>query len=103
MKVMLPAIDLPAAPRAEVDRGSRLSEVQGDGARFGDMLKQAVRKVNQIQMDANQAVVEMSTGENRNIHQTVIALEKANISFQLMLQVRNKAVEAYREVMRMQV
>ncbi len=70
---------------------------------FADTLKGEFKKVNRLQSEANEAVAEMTTGGNKNIHQTMIALEKANLSFRLMMQVRNKVVDAYREVLRMQV
>ena len=74
-----------------------------EGSSFTDMIEEAVNKVNKLQFDANRSVAEISTGSGGSIHQTMIALEKATLSFQLMMQVRNKVVEAYREVMRMQV
>jgi len=56
-----------------------------------------------MQMQSDQAIQQLSTGENRNLHETMIAVEKASISFQFMSQIRNKALEAYQEVMRMPV
>jgi flagellar hook-basal body complex protein FliE len=70
---------------------------------FADTLKNEFKKVNRLQSEANEAVTEMTVGGTKNIHQTMIALEKANLSFRLMMQVRNKVVDAYREVIRMQV
>ena len=70
---------------------------------FGDVLKDSIGEVNTLQKAADEAVKQMAAGEERNIHQTMIALEKANISFQLMIQIRNKIVSAYQEVMRVQV
>jgi flagellar hook-basal body complex protein FliE len=70
---------------------------------FGDMLKQSMNEVHKLQTQANQAITDLSTGQAENLHSTILALEKADISFRLMMQVRNKILEAYREVMRMQV
>jgi len=59
--------------------------------------------VNPHHLDAEATKVELMTSPNKDIHGTMIALEKADISMRLMLQVRNKLVSAYEEVMRMQV
>jgi flagellar hook-basal body complex protein FliE len=56
-----------------------------------------------VQLEASQAVDKLMTGESQNVHQTMIALQKADVSFQLMMQIRNKIVSAYEEIQRMQV
>lgn len=78
------------------------SQSVGEGKAFGDVLKESINKVDSLQKEADQAVQEMVSGSG-DIHNAMIALEKANISFQTMMQVRNKIVSAYEEVMRMQV
>lgn len=70
---------------------------------FAGTLKDAIAKVNEVQVEATHAVEKMATGESQNVHQTMIALQKADISFQLMMQLRNKIVTAYEEIQRMQV
>ena len=70
---------------------------------FGDTMLQAINSVNRLQIDADSDVQALATGEKRDLHQTMISLEKAGISFQLMMQVRNKIVAAYQEIMRMQI
>lgn len=70
---------------------------------FLDTLKQSVEKVNALQNQADAAIDDLVLGKNQDITQTMIAMEKADISFRLMMQVRNKIVKAYEEVMRMQV
>lgn len=70
---------------------------------FGEVLEASIKEVNRLQGAANHAIEELALGETKNIHETMIALEKAEISFKLMLQVRNKILEAYNEVMRMNV
>lgn len=60
-------------------------------------------KVNELQLQSNKAVQELMTGESKGLHEVMLAMEKANISFQFMSQVRNKALDAYNEIMRMQV
>ena len=72
-------------------------------ANFLDTLKQSVEKVNALQNQADAAIDDLVLGENKDITQTMIAMEKADISFRLMMQIRNRIVKAYEEVMRMQV
>ena len=62
-----------------------------------------LQDVNQQQLTAEAKQVELLVTENKDIHGTMLALEKADLSMRLMLQVRNKLVSAYEEVMRMQV
>lgn len=73
------------------------------GEGFAEALKTAVSKVNDNQLAADSAVEKLQTGESRNLHEVMIAMEKADISMRLLLQVRNKVVDAYQEIMRMQV
>lgn len=77
-------------------------EAQGAGS-FGDLLKTALQDANQSQLDADKAVQELMAGRNKDLHGTMIAMEKADVNFRLLTQVRNKVIDAYREVMRMQV
>ncbi len=72
-----------------------------DGA--GKFFSELVSKVNDIQVKSDKAVQGLASGENKNLHEVMIEVEKASISFQFMSQVRNKALDAYQEVMRMQV
>ncbi len=74
-----------------------------NGATFSDVLRDSVAKVNLDQVQADQAIKEMVAGRNKNIHETMLAVERADSSLKLMMQVRNKILDAYREVMRMQV
>jgi flagellar hook-basal body complex protein FliE len=70
---------------------------------FSDTLRNAINDVNKFQQDANQTLINFQTGNSGSLHETMIALEKADISFRTMLQVRNKLLEAYQEIMRIQV
>ncbi len=70
---------------------------------FGDMLNNIVGEINQQQIDADKAIAKVELDDSASIHDAIIALEKANISFRTMMQVRNKVIEAYQEIMRMQV
>ncbi len=70
---------------------------------FTEFLKEAIDKVDSAQKEAQKEVQKMVTGEETNIHKTLIAMEKADLSFNLMMQIRNKLVDAYNELMRTQV
>jgi flagellar hook-basal body complex protein FliE len=80
----------------------KTSDIQ-EGTGFGDFLNKAVEEVNALQQDSSQLKSNLVTGEIEDIHQVMIAAEKANLAFQLTLQIRNKVIEAYQEIMRMQV
>ena len=74
-----------------------------DGASFGDVLKDAISTVNELQKQSDHEIQKLMTGETEDLHTTMIAVQKADLSFQMMMQVRNKIVQAYQEIMRMQV
>lgn len=73
------------------------------GKSFADTLKDAVSNVNQMQQAADVKMQELATGKTQNIHDVMLTSEKADIALKLMVQVRNKIIEAYQEVMKMQV
>lgn len=70
---------------------------------FSDVLIESIEKVNALQKEADNAIEELLLGQNKDIVQTMITMEKADISFKLMMQVRNKIIQAYEEIMRMQL
>jgi flagellar hook-basal body complex protein FliE len=67
------------------------------------MLGKLVSEVNAQQLNANQSVNALQSGANVPLHQAVISMEEASVSFQLMAEVRNRLLESYQEIMRMQV
>jgi len=76
---------------------------QGSGqGNFTQLLREAIEKVNDLQREADKAIKEFAAGK-ASIHDTMIAIEKANLSFQLMVQVKRKIVSAYEEIIRMQI
>ena len=86
--------------------GSQLgAQVGGKGVfeSFSTLLNQALQDVNQLHQTADADAQKLVAGEPVDIHQVMIGMEKANVAFGLTLQVRNKLVEAYQEIMRMQV
>ncbi len=70
---------------------------------FVEILKEALDKVNQVQKNAEQMASDFALGKISNIHEVIIEAEKATIALRLTTEVRNRIVEAYREIMRMQL
>ncbi len=73
------------------------------GASFSSVLGSLVQDVNAKQNAAGQALRDLQSGQNVSLHQTMIATEEANVSFQLMVEVRNRLLDSYQELMRMSV
>jgi flagellar hook-basal body complex protein FliE len=67
---------------------------------FGEVIKGAIDKVNGLEKDSNRSIMELLSGK-KDIHETMINLQKTDISMRLLLTIRNKAVDAYREIMHM--
>jgi flagellar hook-basal body complex protein FliE len=72
------------------------------GADFSKAMTDAIEKVNGTMLDADAQVTALATGQSSNMHGTLIAMQKADVSFRMMLEVRNKVLKAYEEVMRLQ-
>lgn len=70
---------------------------------FADMLKNSINEINSLQQQSAEMKSTLVTGEVNELHQVMISAEKSSLAFQLTLQIRNKVVEAYQEIMRMQV
>ena len=83
--------------------GPRLNPSAKSGPGFSEMLKNAVAETNKVQLEADQAMEKLHTGEAENLHEVMVTMEKADISMRVLVQMRNKVVDAYQEIMRMQV
>jgi len=70
---------------------------------FQQLLEGTIQNLQSIQSDANTVVEKFLTGESEELHSTALAVQKAEIAFDLGLQIRNKVVSAYQEIMRMQM
>ena len=73
------------------------------GKGFGDVLEDLVKETDKLQKDSATKVDGLASGSGDDIHDVMIAMTKADVSFRMMLEVRNKLVEAYQDVMRIQV
>ena len=88
--VSSPALDMASTSKVDARPG------------FADHLKGTIVNANTLQQQSATAQQELATGRNGNIHETLIAMSKADVSFRMVMQVRNKIISAYQEVMRMQ-
>lgn len=100
MSSMIPGLppissNLPTSPTAPAG-------ASGQSGTFGNTLKSAMQQVDQLDRDSQAQVTELLQGDRQDIHNVMIAVEKADIAFQLMMQVRNKIVSAYEEVSKLQ-
>jgi len=75
----------------------------GSGASFQNVFEKAVAGVQDLQQNADQGIERFLAGEGEELHTVVMASQKAELAFELFLQVRNKVVSAYQEIMRMQI
>ena len=83
---------------------SKVQPTKTEGAgTFENTLKGFINDVNDLQVDAGKSVEKLLTGEIKDVHDVMVAVQKAGTSFELMMEIRNRMIDAYREVMRMQV
>lgn len=75
----------------------------GEGGAFADILKSALNEQNEIQADSEKAIADLATGQVKDLHQAALAIDKAETSMKLMLEIRNKALNAYKELGRTQL
>jgi flagellar hook-basal body complex protein FliE len=92
LQTILPAMD---APKKETSEASSVP--------FSDFVKRSLEDVNRQMVSADQAVGDLATGKNQDIHNTMISMQKAEISFELVMQIRNKLISAYDEIRRMSI
>ncbi|MBS4207628.1 flagellar hook-basal body complex protein FliE [Bacillus sp. FJAT-50079] len=83
---------------------ANMNRVEGEPKQnFATLLKSAINDVNEAQLQSDAATTKLAMGEQIELHDVMIAAQKATITLQAALEIRNKAVEAYQEIMRMQV
>jgi flagellar hook-basal body complex protein FliE len=90
-------------PPLDLNTPSERVRPEQSGPSFSEVLGDAIQQVNTLQAQAGEEVQKAMTGEITDIHTAMIAVQKADVSFQMMMQVRNKLVSAYQEIMKMQV
>lgn len=83
--------------------GGSSGSVGGAGKSFSDTLNEAIQNVNELQKSSDKAIQNLATGRTDNVAEVMITSEKADIALKLMVQVRNKIIDAYQDIMKMQV
>lgn len=86
-----------------VDSALGANQEKSEAGGFTAYLKNSFDEVNKTLTSADKLANDLAVGKNENLHEAMIGMEKAEASFKLLVQVRNRALEAYHEVMRMQV
>jgi flagellar hook-basal body complex protein FliE len=84
-------------------RPAASTAASGQPGEFQKVLSSAIDSIQSLQNNASDSVQKFLTGQNEELHTTVLATQKAELAFELGLQVRNKVVDAYQEIMKMQV
>lgn len=83
--------------------GSIRAGVERRGEGFGTVLKEAIGRVGQLEAASDAEIRRLLAGESEDLHQAVMAVQKSELGFLLLLETRNKVVQAYQEIMRIQV
>lgn len=99
MTFPISSLTLPVQPLQAV---KGIAEAAAPGA-FQSVLNTAIQDVEQFRLQANDKVGKFLSGEGEELHKVIMATQQADLSFQMFQQVRNKVVQAYQEVMRMQM
>lgn len=84
-------------------RGFKLPVPKSESESFGDIFKNLITDTNKLQSEAGKIAEKFALGEISDIHEVMVAAEKAGVAFELVMAIRNKLVEAYQELMRTQV
>ncbi len=88
--------------KEEIIKGSDTKQSSSTKS-FSDFFLNSMSKVNELQNEANVAVEKLATGQSQNLHETLMIVEQAEMAFKTMNQIRMKVLDAYKEVMRMQI
>ena len=93
----------PIQPGSLPDKLSQAQGVSKDAPSFKDTLSSFMKDVNSMQLKADESINKMAAGEITDVHQVMNAVEEANTAFNMMMEIRNKVMDAYQEVMRMRL
>lgn len=86
-----------------MQRKRRLQTGDGEGKSFADMIEKAVNSVDETNKNADQKVEDLVAGRTENVHEVMISMQKAQLSFELMTEIRNKLLDTYQQLSRMQM
>ncbi len=88
------------APQAPLQQTSTVGKAEKS---FGDVITNLIDQTNNAENNSNQAIHELETGKAESLHEVMLKVEEADISLRMLVQMRNKAITAYEEIMRMQI
>ena len=95
--------NISGASTADLLKQKDAVEKSTGGEAFAKQLKSAINEVNDIQQESEKAIADLATGQVKDLHQAALAIGKAETSMKLMLEIRNKALNAYKEIGRTQL
>jgi len=95
--------NISGASTADLLKQKSAVEKGGGSEDFSQQLKSAINEVNDIQQESEKAIADLATGQVKDLHQAALAIGKAETSMKLMLEIRNKALNAYKEIGRTQL
>ena len=84
-------------------QSQNVSPIETTKKTFSDFITSSIDEVNKAQVEGDLAIEKLNSGEAQNLHDVMIAVEQADLSLRMLVQVRNKALSAYDEIMRMQI
>jgi len=93
----------PLQPGGPANRAAGVGQTTNDDQSFKDLLMKNLEQVNELQQDATQAIEDLQTGRRDDLESVLVATQHADHAFRLLLQVRNKVVDAYEELRQMQI
>lgn len=93
----------PIRPSVAIPQIEPLNPGKGSGGGFQSVLSDAIGRVEQFQQNSQTAIGKFLSGEDEEVHKVALATQQSELAFDLFLQVRNKVISAYQEVMRMQM
>lgn len=97
-----PVFQRPVGPLGDTGKAPASKRVDGAPS-FQDVLKAQINRVNQMQLDADAAIEDLSTGRTENVGEVFTAVQKADLAFKTLMQIRNKLLDAYNEIQRMRI
>ena len=88
-------------PSQNLDAGKKVQANDPNAPSFDETLKGFLKDVNELQMNADESIQKMVAGEIKDVHQVMLAVGEAKVAFNMMLEIRNKTMEAYQELIKM--
>ena len=98
-----PNVARPIEPIEPGQVGSSKPATNAEGKTFSEVLTESIQEVNRMQLDADTAIEKLATGEIKDLTEVVSAMQKAELTFSTLMQIRNRLVDAYQEIMRIRM